>query len=89
MGWDELSGKAEGEAKAKAEAEHARREEESRELQRQVGAALQDPLLYRYFKNMALGQSYASGRSAEDVAHAEGRRAAAIDFLRIGGRLDG
>jgi len=65
--------------------------QEQTALRAQVHKALGEPNspMQRYLEAVVRGQSYAPGRTPEDVAYAEGQRSMARQLLKLGGVYDG
>ena len=85
MTWDDLN-------PASADAADRERQKQAHEAKaaalkqavvRALGPAKQTEFK-EYLRAIALGYSYTSGRSAEDVAFAEGRRWLAVELLKMG-----
>lgn len=88
MTWNDLDTKGDNaEAQRMREAHAAKVNELSQAAVRALGPAQQAPLV-EWLRATALSYSYASGRSAEDVAFAEGRRQLAVELLKLGGSLN-
>ncbi len=68
--------------------EQARKDREA--LEAACLRALADaPMLVRYLRKVAYAASYVPGRTPDQVAWAEGKRALAAQLLTFGGKYDG
>lgn len=88
MSWDDITGTGDNDARERHRQAHEAKLAALKQACARALASREQTELKEFLRSVALGFSYTSGRSAEDVAFVEGRRRLAIELLQLGEVID-